>query len=107
MSKLQYPYFETKLWAGRLSAPIEMRGTTIAKLFERGAIGGMKIDQIERFEDTPEDRARLIDWARKHQGDRFDIEYIISPHRSHVALPIHVVFRPEFQTAGVPSSFKR
>lgn len=43
-----YPYFETKLWTGRLPVPFEVRGTAIAKQFERGTIGGKRIERIER-----------------------------------------------------------
>lgn len=34
VGRTAYPYFEVKLWRGRLPAPVQLRGTSIARQFD-------------------------------------------------------------------------
>jgi hypothetical protein len=101
MKRTGYPYFEVKVWGGRLPAPPNVRGTSIEKLFERGSIGGTRVTDTQRFENTPLDRRRLVEWVRSHRGDRFDIEYITSPRHHRHRIQEHYVLDRCFIESGL------
>lgn len=97
-----YPHFEVKLWSGRLHAPSHLRRTSVGRLFESGRIGGSRITETKRFDDTAEGRAELVAWARRHFTDRFAVEYIVSPRRTRIPVPSSIVYQVGFALDGVP-----
>jgi hypothetical protein len=101
MSTRLYPYFEVVLWGGRLATPPQVRGTVVAKLFERCSIGGSKVVHRQRFEYTLDGRSQLLNWVHYHRGERFDIELIISPQQSRRRIPEQLVHLPDFVHAGI------
>ena len=107
VGRTAYPYFEVKLWRGRLPAPVQLRGTSIARQFERGAIGGKKVACTERFADTPAGRRDLLLWTRRRYGEDFEVDYIESPQRCRVRVPTQALHHPGFEANGLSDAIKR
>ena len=93
-----YPHFLVQRWGGRLPTPPEYRGTPVAKQGESGKIGGTKLVGEDRYADTPEARAALVDYVRRHQD--VDVYYVASRQSPRRAVRGEL-FRPDFIRNGV------
>jgi hypothetical protein len=93
-------YFEAQLWGGRLPVPPEYAHTSIAKLFERGQIGGRTVQRRERFPDTEDGRRRLVLWVRQHAYDDTEIEFI-PPGGPRQTVPRQQIVAPGFVAHGL------
>ena len=104
---LSYPYFEARHWAGRLPVPPQLRGTSIAKQFESGAIGGKRVKETEQFLDTPKGRKDLQLMLRREQGKDIEVDYIAIRTRSRIRVHGAICLDPKFIKAGVPKRLLR
>jgi hypothetical protein len=95
----EYPHFVVQVWKGRLPTPAEYRGTSIAKQFESGRIGGRKIDVEERYADNPEGRGDLINIIRAERDA--DVYYLRSPRHSRERIGTGILFRESFVENGL------
>jgi hypothetical protein len=94
-----YPRFEATLWTRRL--PLHLRGTSVARLFEPGKIGGKTRLPPTRFHDTVDGRAALLLWARRNQQPDLEVEFIRGPREHRRRIHLSVVFRPDFVARGL------
>jgi hypothetical protein len=94
-----YPHFILQVWGGRLPTPPEYRGTSLAKQFESGRIGGKKLVVDQRIKDTVEGRKELQALIRKH--DDSDVYLVRSPRHARERLGTQITLGSEFVQKGV------
>lgn len=94
----QFPHFIVQLWGGRLKTPMEYRGTSIAKQFESGRIGGRTLKSERVFIDTIEGRRALFDYLR-HDRDA-EVYWVRNPRSSRQRVSTSRIFDRQFVQSG-------
>jgi len=95
----EYPHFLVRVWGGRLPVPPQFRGTSIAKQFESGRVGGRRIVEERRFADNVEGRRAMVE-AYRRAGDS-EVYFISGPNRARRRIRVEEVFAPSFIREGL------
>ena len=94
-----YPHFVLQVWGGRLPTPAEYHGTSVAKMFESGSVGGRTIVVDELIQDTRAGREELQAVMREH--DDCDVYYVRSAKHAPEPLSERITMVPRFVESGV------